>query len=465
MSTRLTALDTAFLAFESDRTPTHVGSIAFFEGEPFHDDNGRFRLAEVRERVEARLHLVPRLRQVPAETPLGVAHPLLVDDPDFDIAHHVKLVEVGAPADEDAVLELAAELHMEMLDRTRPLWEMWFVDGMADGRVALIQKTHHAIVDGVSGVEIATVLLDLERDPPDDAAPPWEPEPDHSTIDLIAEGVADRVRKPFDLLTDALAGLRHPIASAQHAAHDVEALRSFLRPPLAAPHTSLNVEVGHHRRLAVVRLDLAEAKQHAHAHGGTVNDLVLAAVTGGLRRFFESRNELPEDPTFALRALVPVSLHTSEGELGNVVAGLIVDLPVGLEEPVAQIRAISADLAQHKESGEAAVSARLLRGADLLPPPMARSISKAVNHQPFVNIVVTNVPGTTFPLYAMGAEMLDAVPIVPLGGNLAVSVGVLSYNGRIDLGIYADRDAVPDLDVLVSGIEAAFADLAELPSI
>jgi WS/DGAT/MGAT family acyltransferase len=282
----------------------------------------------------------------------------------------------------------------------------------------------------------------------------------------MAEGVADRIRRPFDLLTDALGSLRHPIEAARGAAHDAEALRSLLEPPLLAPTSSLNVDVGHQRRLVAIRRDLARVREDAHHHGGTVNDLVLAAVTAGLRDLLHGRGELPDgDPAFALRALVPVSLHTAEGELGNVVAGLIVDLPVGMGDPVARIRSISRDLRHHKETGEAVASARLLRGADLLPPPLASSIGRAVHHQPFVNVIVTNVPGTTFPLYAMGAEMLDAVPVVPLGGNLAVSIGVLSYNGNIDLGLFADPEAMPDLDVLVGGIEAGFDELGGLPSV
>ena len=459
MSTRLSALDAAFLAFESDRTPTHVGTLAFFEGGPFRDGAGRFRLAELRQRVEGRLHLVPRLRQVPAPTPLGLAHPVLVDVADFDIAHHVRLVEVGAPGSEAEALELAAQLHMERLDPSRPLWELWFVDGLADGRVALVEKIHHSIVDGVSGVEVATVLLDLDPDPPVDAAPTWEPTPEPGPVALALAGIGDRLRRPVDLLADALGGLRHPVAAAREVAHDVEALRSVLRPPLAAPRSSLNVQVGHRRRLAVVRRDLAAVKDDAHAHGGTVNDLVLAAVTGGLRRLLESRGELDGDADLALRALVPVSLHTATGELGNVVAGLVVDLPVGIDDPSARLASIAADMRDRKASGEAAASAGILHAADLLPPVLARSLSRAVHHQPFVNLVVTNVPGTSFPLYAMGARMLDAIPIVPLGGNLSVSIGILSYDGHLDLGLFADPEACPDLDVLVDGIEVAFDEL------
>lgn len=461
--TRLTALDSAFLAFESDRTPTNVGSVAFFEGAPFHDEHGAFRLAETRQRIESRVHLVPRLRQVPAETPFGVAHPVLVDHPEFDIAHHVKLVEVGAPAGEAAVLELAAELHMETLDRSRPLWELWFVDGMADGRVAMIEKIHHSIVDGVSGVEVATVLLDVEREPTEPDEIPYEPE-EHGLVELLAGGIADRIARQLGFVTAAFGDLRHPVETVERAVNDARALASFLRPPLRAPHTSLNVHVGHRRRLVSVRRDLATVKEHAHAHGGTVNDLVLAAVTAGLRQLLASRDELPEDPGFALRALVPVSLHTADGQLGNVIAGLVVDLPVGIEGVVGQIRSISADLAVHRGTGEIDASARLLRSADLLPPVLAQSVSRAVHHQPFVNLVVTNVPGTTFPLYAMGAELLEAIPIVPLGGNLSVSVGVLSYNGRIVLGIFADPDACGDLDVLVEGVESAFDALAQPPT-
>jgi len=447
-TTRLTALDAAFLHFETDGTPAHVGSVTFFEGAPFRDDEGRFRLGEVRTRIRSRLHLVPRLRQVVLPTPLGVAHPVLADDRYFDIVHHVKLVEVGAPADETAVFALAAELHMERLDRSRPLWELWFVDGMADGRVAMVEKIHHAIVDGVSGVEIATVLLDLERDAPADDAPAWYPHAWDGAAERLAKGIAQRVALPVRRMGDAAETLKHPADLAALA-------RSLTR----APHTSLNREVGHQRRLVPVRRDLESVRAQAHRHDATVNDLVVSAVTGGLRGLLLHRGETVEPSTPPLRALIPVSLHEADGELGNLVASLVVDLPIGIADPHDRLRSIAAQMAAEKSSGAADVTGRILRTADLLPANLAALVSRAVHQQPFVNVVITNVPGPSEPLYAMGAELLDAIPIVPLAGNLTIAVGVLSYRGALVLGLYGDPEACGDFDVLVDGVEKGFVDL------
>ncbi len=450
-TTRLSALDAAFLHYETDGTPAHVGSVAFFEGDPFRDDDGRFRLAAVRSRIESRLHLVPRLRQVVLPTPLGIAHPVLADDRYFDIVHHVKLVEVGAPGDESSVLELAASLHMERLDRDRPLWEMIFVDGMADGRVALVEKIHHAIVDGVSGVEVATVLLDLERDTEDHDAPAWYPHAWDGPAERLVKGLANRIALPFRWAAGAVSDL-----SSGSGALD---LKTITRTFATAPKSSLNREVGHRRRLEPVRRDLEVVRARAHEHGATINDMVLAAVTQGLRAVLLARGETVEPSVEPLRALVPVSLHEAEGDLGNRVASLVVDLPIGISDPVERIETVAATMKEAKASGTAAASDQLLKGADLIPPNLAAVISRAVHRQPLINLVITNVPGPDVPLYAIGAKMLDAIPIVPLAGNLTISIGVLSYEGRLVLGLYGDPDAFDDFDVLVAAVEQGFDDL------
>ncbi len=454
--THLTALDAAFLAFEDDRTPAHVGSVCFFEGDPFHDADGRFRIAELRARIEARLHLVPRLRQVPLPGPLALTRPTLVDDPAFDIAHHVKVLEAGAPGDEASVLGLAATLHMELLDRSRPLWELWFVDGLADGRVALIEKIHHAIVDGVSGVEVATVLLDLRPDVESADPSPWSPAPLPRPADRLAAEIARSLRPPVDAVGAAIGRLLHPVSSATDLARDLRDLRDGLSQPRSAPESPLNQQVGHRRELTVVRRSLEAARASAHAHDATVNDLVVSAVAGGLRRWLEARGDLPEDDDFALRALIPVSMHAGDGEIGNQVGSLFVPIPVGIDDPVARLRSIASDLAERKASGAARSSAMLLHAVDLLPAAITRTVSLAVHRQGLVNLVITNIPGPPFALYAMGAEMLDALPVVPLGGNLGLSVGVLSYNGSLNVGLFADPDIVPDLAALGAGIDAEF---------
>lgn len=447
-TTRLSALDAAFLHFETDGTPAHVGTVAFFEGAPFRDAEGRFRLAEVRSRIKSRLHLVPRLRQVVRPTPLGVAHPVLADDRYFDIVHHVKLVEVGAPADEAAVLELAATLHMERLDRDRPLWELVFVDGMADGRVALVEKIHHAIVDGVSGVEVSTVLLDLERETDDHDAPAWYPHAWESPVERLAKGAVQRVGLALGWTRDTVVGLRHPSTPG-----DLKALSGSLS---LAPQSSLNREVGHQRRLEAVRRDLELVRSRAHEFGGTVNDLVLSAVTSGLRDLLLHRDDAIDESTPPLRALIPVSLHEEHGDIGNRVAALVADLPIGIADPVERLQHVAQEMESQKSSGMSAASGRLVRGIDLVPANVAALLSRVVHRQPLVNIVITNVPGPDLPLYAVGAKMLDAIPIVPLAGNLTIAVGVLSYNGRLVLGLHADPEACDDLDVFVAGVESGF---------
>ncbi len=463
MATRLHALDDAFLAAETARTPTHVGSVCTFEAGPLRDA-GRIRLRDLQDSVASRLHLVPRLRQVVASPPFGVAPPLLVDDADFDITHHVRLAAVAAPGDQAALQDLAATLHTERLDRSRPLWELWFVDGLADGRVGLVEKIHHAIADGVSGVEVASVLLDLEPSPPTTPAPGWEPLDAPAPAAQLLAGLGDRVVGPLGRVAGALSQVRRPGAALASVGRGVRGLGALLDPPLRAPATSLNAPVGPHRQLLAVRRDLAEVRRAAHRRGATVNDLVLTAVGGGLRTLLDHRGELPVDADLALHVLVPVSLHRG-GDLGNVVGGIVVRLPVGDADVEHRLSAVQGAMAAHKASGEGRLTADLLGAADLFPTSLAHVVSRSVHRQPLVNVIVTNVPGPDAPLYALGARMLDAVPIVPLGGNLTVSIGVLSYDGRLVVGLFADPEACPDLRTLADGVEEGFDALEALAEV
>ncbi|MGH9085706.1 MAG: wax ester/triacylglycerol synthase family O-acyltransferase [Acidimicrobiales bacterium] len=457
---RLAAMDEAYLVAEEPSAPLHVASLGIFEGRGLCDARGRLRLRAIRARIASRLDLLPRLRQKVAPVPFDLNRPVWIDDVDFDIANHVDSVALGRPNDEAALVHLAEAVVMEPLDRSRPLWHLRFVTGLEGGRVALIERAHHAMVDGVSGVDVSLALLDLTPDAPDAAASPWEPEPPPSAQELLASGIADRLSAPLTATARALRSLLAPDALAHDVRGVAGALSELRHDGVRAPHCSLNRPVGDTRQLLFVREQLEAVRTAGAPHGATVNDVVLAAVTSGLRALFLERGEpIPSDRV--VKALVPVSVRT-DGEsmaLGNRVGGLVAPLPVGIGDPHERLRRISATMAALKASGEASTADQMLRAADLLPPSLAHLVARGLNHQPLVNMVVTNVPGPDFPLYAMGSRMLEAFPIVPLGGNMSLEVAVLSYDGALNVSVTADRDACPDAITFARGVEGGFAAL------
>ena len=456
-TTRLTALDATFIEIESPTTPMHVGTITRFEGAPLRDDAGCIRIDDIRRHVVRRLEPFPRFRQRLVRLPFGVGRPVWADDPTFDVTHHVRLAAVPSPGGSEQLHRLAEMLHMQLLDRTRPLWELWFVDGMADGSVALIEKIHHSLVDGVSTVDFTGALLDLSPGPAsepslvvphpdaggDDGVPVWWVatqgelgRPARALRDVASAAV--RPRRTLAVLREALAGLSTVVL---------------------APPSPINQSVGRHRRFEEVHLSLADVNAARARTGGTVNDVVLAAVAGGLRHLIESRGEaIGERP---LRAFVPVSLRADADHLtfGNQVAGMLAPLPVHLSDPLDRLRSVREATTQLKGGGQARMLAQLLSGADLLPEALIGLVGRSVHRQPFANVVVTNVPAWPEPLYFLGSRMLDTVAIVPLGGNLAVSIGVVSYDSQLTLGLFADRDACPDVAILAEGIEKSFVEL------
>ena len=454
---RLTALDAAFLYLESPRTPMHVGSLSVFEGGPLRDDEGRVRIEEVRAVLVERMPWVPRFSKRLAAPPLRLGLPVWVDDPDFDIRHHVKLAVVPAPGTIAQLHDLAAQLHMELLDRSRPLWELWLVDGLADGRVALIEKIHHALVDGVSGVDVATATLDPTPEVRHPGPWTWQPAAVPSPVELVRDALVGGLTRP---VRSALRRLRDPgslVASARRLR------RSAGAAPLSAlvgPRCSLNQSIGVTRTLDSVTLPLPAVKAVARARGAKVNDVMLSVVAGGLRRLFEDRGE----PVEGLRpnAMVPVSLRTDDQRLGlgNLVSSMVVGLPVDVADAGARLEAVSAMTRHLKEHDQAALAASVLQGADMLGALLPTLLSPLVHHQPLVNVVVTNVPGPPLPLYMLGARMERCTPIVPLARNLDVSIGILSYDAEIVVGLYADASTCPDVGVLAEGIEKAFAELS-----
>jgi WS/DGAT/MGAT family acyltransferase len=457
---RLAAIDESYLVAESPATPLHVASLGVFEPGQICDADGALRLDEIRRRISARLDLLPRMRQRIAEVPFGIHRPLWVDDVDFDIVRHVDAVSLGTPNDEAALLRLTEDVIMQPLDRAHPLWHLRFVTGLEGGRVALIERAHHAMIDGVSGIDVSVTLLDTTPDAPEEQPHPWTPRPTPAASSLLGSGLIDLVSTPLSATARVAGAARHPGRMAATASRVGAALRAMRGEGVRAPECSLNGPIGMTRELHLIRESLADVHAAGAPYGATVNDVVLAAVTTGLRELFLARGEvIKSDRTVTV--LIPVSVResTESMALGNRVGGLLASLPVGIGDPLARLRSIAETTARLKASGEAALSDQLFRAIDLLPPPIARTIAGGLDSQPLVNMVVTNIPGPSFPLYALGGRLLEAFPVVPLGANMTLEVAVLSYDGALNLCVTADPAACPDARIFATGIEHGFAAL------
>jgi len=448
---RLTAVDASFLAQESQNAHMHIGAVMVFEGPPPAFD-------DFADHVRGRLHVVPRYRQKLAVPPLETGRPLWVDDPSFNLEYHLRHTALPAPGSEDQLRALAARIHSQRLDRTKPLWELWLVQGLDDNRFALISKTHHALVDGVAGVDLATVLFDLEPVPrplPHEGEP-WVPQHEPSAAWMAARGLRGLVELPFSLTGRALRAAAHPGASLQTAREAVEGVAEVAWAGLnPAPDTPLNVPIGPHRRLVLIRSDLDEFRQVKHAFGGTVNDVVLTVVAGGLRRWLQSRGVRTEG--LELRALVPVSIRAAgeRGHMGNRLAAMRGPLPVYVEDPVARLQVVRQAMDGLKESKQA-VGAEVLAGVQNLAPPTVLAQASRINFSTrLFNLLVTNVPGPQFPLYALGRELQDLFPVAFLPRDHALAVAIMSYNGGMDFGLLGDYDAMADLDALGGMFEQA----------
>ena len=456
---RLSGLDASFLALERIETPMHIGSLAVLEGDPFFDDDGRFRIADVRHLVASRLHLIPRFRKRPMSVPLDLGRPIWVDDPRFEVAYHVRLTALPTPGTRAQLLALFERVQTQMLDRSRPLWELWFVEGLEGGNVAVIQKTHHALVDGISGVDVATVLFDFTPEPTIPDAPEWQPEPAPSPpqlfLDTLAEEVSGMARVPF-VVTEAIQVPRRVVGELAEIGRS---LATLAEGRLVAPQLSINRPVGRHRRFLGVTVPLDDVKRVRETFGGTVNDVVLAGIAGGLARLLEARGELR--PGLQLKVMCPVSVRVVDEQLalGNRVSAMIFPIPVGEPDPVARLAAVRATTAGLKERKQAVGASTLVELTQYAAPTLLGLAARAAHHQRFFNVVSTNVPGPQVPLYCMGARMLEAYPMVPLSRNLGLGIAILSYCGALHLGLLADGDTFADLDVLASGIEDAFAEL------
>jgi len=451
---RLTPADALFLHLEDDHTHMHVASCTIFEGSVDYQ--------EAIEEVRRRLHLVPRFRQKLASVPLGAGRPVWVDDQHFNIEYHLRHTALPAPGSEEQLKNLAGRIMSQQLDRTKPLWEIWLVDKLAGERFAMISKTHHCLVDGVSGADITAVLLDLAPEPPDLRAEPWTPEPEPTHAKLVADAVRERMTEPLEIARGVRRILRAPRRIAKTGAEFLEAMGALAWAGLnPAPKTALNVPIGPHRRVEFVRSSLADFKTIKSALGGTVNDVVLAVVSGALRRFLEHR--AIDVRGLELKAMVPVSTRSEseQGALGNRVTSMAAPLPIYEEEPMLRLAIVREAMKDVKSSKQAVGAEMVMQLSGFAPPTILGQAARLQAQQRFVNLLVTNVPGPQFPLYTQGHKLIDLFPMAPLGANQALNIAVMSYDGQLGFGLVADFDAIPDLGVIAEGLEKSIAELLQ----
>jgi diacylglycerol O-acyltransferase len=455
---RLSGLDASFLHLEHGPAHMHVASTTLFEGPaPEYE--------EFRDHIASRLHLVPRFRQKLRFVPFAQGRPVWVDDPHLNLNYHVRHTALPPPGSEDQLRTLAARIFSQRLDRTKPVWEMWLVDGVEGGRFAIVGKTHHALVDGVSGVDITTVLFDLDREPETAAEPePWLPQPEPSDGQLLGEALLQRATSPRELVRGLRALARAPRQVTGAVLEGLGAAGSIARIGLSAPSSPFNRTIGPYRRFVWVRMELAELKRIKDLAGGTVNDVILAAVSGALGRYLRSRGHSTAD--LELRAMVPISVRAEEehGALGNRVSAMMAPLPIWNDDPIDRLRTVTSRMGDLKASKQAVGASLLTEATNFAPPTIAAQAGRLQSRQRFFNMVVTNVPGPQFPLYLLGRELLDIFPMVPLASNQAICFGIMSYNGRVNFGVTADYDSMADLDVLAADLEASVAELSDAAS-
>jgi WS/DGAT/MGAT family acyltransferase len=476
---QLTGLDAQFLALETPRQTGHVGALAVLD--PSTRPNGRLELADVRNMLEERLPLLPPFRWRLKEVPLGLDYPYWIDDPDFDLEYHVREIALAPPPTDAKLAEQVARIFERPLDRTRPLWELYLIHGLQDDHVALLTKIHHAAVDGLSGAEILSVMLDLSPEGRE-ATLPGEPTSEHDPggLEMVARsllGVPRYAQRVLQGLPSTLPNLEHtPIVNDLPGAKLVGRGTSFAlktirrresrvlgRSNLPRPRTSFNGRISAHRRFAFGQLSLAQVKAIKNAHGYTVNDVVVCLCASAVRRWLLDHDELPEDP---LVAQVPVSVRTEEqsGTFGNRIGMMSVPLFTNEAEALERLRLTHEALRAAKEQHKA-LPAELLQDATQFIPPAVFSraarvtFSLAATRQPVWNLVVSNVPGPQFPLYCAGAEMVAHYPVSVITDGMGLNITVMSYMGHLDFGIVADREQMPDVWKLIGWLGEALEEL------
>lgn len=468
MPDRLSSLDTSFLALEDASTPMHVGSVMVFDApEGGFDYDAMVRL------IEQRLAFVPRYRQRVRPVPAGMANPVWVDDENFDIGYHVRRSALPRPGSDDQLEELVARIMPRPLDRHRPLWEIYLVEGLAEDRFAVLTKAHHALVDGYNTVDVGQVILDSAADAALDRATHWRPSKEPTGAELFVSAIADSVRAPGQVIETLRTGITDVRSAGNRLATVAgEVLSTVVRVSRAAPESPLNARVGRARRYAMIGTDLEDYRRvRARLTKGnvaedvSVNDVVLATIAGAFRTWLLTRGE-PVHGGSTIRAMVPVRVHEdTEDEPGKQLTACFVDLPVGEPRAAMRLHQIAFAMRQQMEDGRA-MSADSLAGIGGFAPPtmhaMGARLAGAFARRLY-NVAITNVPGPQRSLYAAGAPMVSTYPVMPLSPGQALSIGLTSYDGGVYYGLYADRDAFPDLDVLGHGLVDALQELLEAP--
>jgi diacylglycerol O-acyltransferase / wax synthase len=453
---RMSTQDAGFFFVEDENSPMHVGSVAVFEGPPpAYGDLVRL--------LVAKLPRVPRYRQRVRTVPLHLGRPMWIDDEYFEILYHVRHTAVPAPGGEEQLRNLAGRVFAQRLDTAKPLWEMWLVEGLQGGRWAIISKVHHCMIDGVAGWDLAALLLDTTPEPePLPAGKTWRPRPAPSTAWLIADGLRDAVVEPLQQLA-RVPTLARNLPTRQEILDFGRGLPTSARRLVSPSARSLNGPTGPHRRWEWTQASLEEVKAVRKAVGGTVNDVVLTAITRGFRDLLAGRGELVDGQV--VRSMVPVSVRAEDerGTLNNRVSAVLVNLPVGETDPLARLAKLREQMDDLKSSRQAVSAQALTELAGFAAPTLLALGTRMAFRfpQPLVQTVTTNVPGPRVPLYMLGRQMVEIHPYVPTGNNMRISIGIFSYLDQLNFGINADFDAVPDIGVLRRGIGEGFKELVE----
>jgi diacylglycerol O-acyltransferase / wax synthase len=467
MSDRLTSLDASFLYLEESTTAMHVGSVMVFQ--PPREGFDYDQLVGI---IESRIGAIPRFRQKVRDVPGRIANPVWVDDEAFDMSYHVRRAGLPRPGSDEQLQDFVARVQPRKLDRTRPLWEVYLVEGLHDGRFAIVTKTHYSLIDGINALDIAHVIVDAVKGEGDPIDPtPWEPSRAPSTAELLTGAVVDAIRRPTQVVDLVRGGLNDVLNVGLRAAESAGTLLSAVARTAArpAPDSPLNADVGTARRWVMVSTDLEDYRtvrsrlaRGAYAEDVTINDVVLATIAGGLRTWLLGRGEAVSGPT-VVRAMVPVSIYGDDpaGMYANQVMACVVNLPVG--EPGASMRLhqIAFAMRQQMEGGQAVGASSLANLAGFAPPTLhalGARLGSAMSRRLY-NVMITNVPGPQSPLYAGDAEMLSTFPVMPLAKGQALSIGITSYNGGVYYGLNADREAMPDVDDLGSSILESIEEL------
>src|SRR6188474_2022355 len=451
----------------------HVGSVMVFDA-PI----GGFDYESLVTLISQRIAHVPRYRQRIKTVPGGLANPVWVDDTHFDMSYHVRRSALPRPGSDEQLEELVARIQPRPLDRSRPMWEVYLVEGLAEDRFAIITKTHHSLVDGISAVDIGNVLVDGNPTASEGVLTTWRARPEPSGAELVVSALADAARTPSQVVET----IQHGVADVTNAIGKVATVTADVISTLArvsarpAPESPLNATVGRARRYVMIGTDLEDYRKvrtrlgrGAFADEVTVNDVILATVAGAFRSWLLTRGESVY-PGTTIRAMVPVSVHDGDdAPTGAQVTACFVDLPVGEPGPSMRLHQIAFSMRQQMEGGSRrAVSADTLSGLGGFAPPTMHALGARLGgmvSRRLYNVVITNVPGPQTPLYAAGAQMVSSYPVTPLGRGQALSIGLTSYDGGVYYGLYADRDAMPDADVLGRSVVDALHELLEAPRV